>query len=121
MARVLIVEDEWLQAENIEALLALRGHSVCGSATTGEEAIVLAKAQRPDIVMMDIQLPGRLDGIIAAAEIQAACSYSLVFVTAYDDTRMVERMRCLKPAAVFHKPVNEAMLLDAVDRIACKV
>jgi DNA-binding NarL/FixJ family response regulator len=116
MARVLIVEDEWLQAESLEALLAPRGHMVCGSASTGEEAIELARSRRPDVVLMDIQLRGLIDGVEAAAQIQAACSCALVFVTAYEDPKNLERMRRLAPAAIVAKPADSNAILEAINR-----
>jgi AmiR/NasT family two-component response regulator len=57
-ARVLIVEDDVLQADNLEALVTLHGHRVCGSVRTGEAAVALAKAATPDVVLMDRALAG---------------------------------------------------------------
>jgi DNA-binding NarL/FixJ family response regulator len=114
MARVLIVEDEWLQAEDVEDLIAAHGHTLCGSVTTGEEAVALAHKERPDVVLMDVHLPGKIDGVEAAARIQAAYLCPIVFVTAYDDARTVKRMRAQQPAAIISKPASGDAILAAI-------
>ena len=83
MTRILIVEDELLVASDLEARLEQMGHQVLGIATTGEEAITFARQHRPDVVLMDIQLAGRMNGQEAASIIQAANPVPVIFVTAF--------------------------------------
>jgi CheY-like chemotaxis protein len=118
MSRVLIVEDEWLQAENVETLLAPNGHTVCGTTTDGEEAVAIAVAQRPDVVVMDVQLPGALDGIAAATRIRSERPCAIVFLTAYDDAESMRRMRRVEPVAILTKPADGKAILAAVNRAA---
>ena len=120
MARVLIVDDAWLRAIDAETLLSSCGHTICGTAGDGR-ALELARAERPDIVVLDAQLADGRDGVASAAEIQAACSCALVFVTACRDAAMTLRMRRLQPAAIVGKPANGDMILGAVDRMAREV
>lgn len=81
--RILIVEDELLVASDLEARLNQLGHQVVGIATTGEEAIAIAERHRPDVVLMDIQLAGQMDGQQAAHVIQAAMPVPVIFLTAF--------------------------------------
>ena len=108
MARILIVEDELLVASDLEARLKQMGHQVLGIATTGEEAIALAEQHRPDVVLMDIQLAGKMNGQEAANTIQTAMPVAVIFVTAFvgmlaPDTKIGRRENlCLsKPFSTF--------------------
>jgi DNA-binding NarL/FixJ family response regulator len=113
--RILIVEDEWLQATNLEGFLQHRGHSICGTVSNGEEAVKLAATERPDVVMMDVKLPGRIDGVEAAARIVAARpACRVIFVTAYDDRSTLARMEQVRPRAIIRKPADMADIVDAL-------
>ena len=81
--RILIVEDEQIVAADLEAKLNLIGHQVVGIAGSGEEAISLAGELRPDLVLMDVRLQGRLDGIEAASQIRQLTGAPVIFITAY--------------------------------------
>jgi DNA-binding NarL/FixJ family response regulator len=69
--RMLIVEDEFLLAGGLEAWVKQAGHEVCGVVSSASAALFLAKTQKPDIVLMDINLSGPVDGIEAARAIPA--------------------------------------------------
>jgi DNA-binding NarL/FixJ family response regulator len=114
VARVLIVEDYRIQAKLLQALLAARGHTICGVACTGEQAVALAAAERPEVVLMDVQLPGKLDGVEAAARIQERRPCALVFVTAYTDPGTMQRMSQLAPAAIMPKPTDIRVLVETI-------
>lgn len=81
--RILIVEDELLVASDLEARLTQMGHQVLGIATTGEEAIALAEQHRPDVVLMDMQLAGKMNGQEAANIIQTARPVPVIYLTAF--------------------------------------
>jgi two-component system, sensor histidine kinase len=83
--RILIVEDEELLVVELQELLARFGYEVVGSASTGAAAIELAVRHAPDLVLMDIRLDGPLDGIEAAAAINAVRATPVVFLTAHSD------------------------------------
>jgi DNA-binding NarL/FixJ family response regulator len=115
-ARVLIVEDDFLQAESLEELLSMEGHSVCGTVANGEDAIALARAMRPDVVFMDVKIGGLLDGIDTAELIRWTCPCRLIFLTAHSDKSLVERMRRTQPDAILSKPLTPGAILAEVDR-----
>ena len=81
--RILIVEDEQIIAADIEIKLGLLGHEVVGTAISGDEAIRMAADLRPELVMMDIQLQGRMNGVEAARAIEERAGARIIFVTAF--------------------------------------
>jgi DNA-binding NarL/FixJ family response regulator len=120
--RILIVEDEWLQAENLEAMLSVNGHSICGVAQSGEEAVALAKRTDPSIVLMDVKLPGAIDGIEAFQRIRRNHPSSrAIFITAYTNPRLMERMEAVGPDAILHKPAAVSDIEEAIATAADRV
>lgn len=112
--RILIVEDEYLVASELEAGLSEAGFAVIGAASTAGEAIRLTKAERPALIVMDIRLPGRRDGIEAAKEIFATTGIRCIFVTAYADTRTQERAQSAAPLGWIAKPYATEAVIAAV-------
>ncbi len=121
MVNIMVVEDDLLQAMDLQDALQDRGHRVCGVANSGEQAVTLAKARRPDVVVIDVRLNGRIDGVAAAKQIVSKRRCGLVFVTAHgDDKAVANRMDDLVPDAVLLKPVNHRALCAAIDLIAAQ-
>lgn len=104
--RILIVEDEIVSAMALERMLVHMDFQVVGTITTGEDAILEARASRPDIVVMDIQLAGVMDGIDAASKIAAELAIPILFMTGYDDTETRSRAIALKPLGFMTKPID---------------
>ncbi len=88
--RVLIVEDQFLVSEMISELVAEIGYQVVGKAADGQRALELVRELRPDVVLMDIEMPG-MDGIEATRQIHASCPAPVVMLTAYDTPELVDR------------------------------
>lgn len=106
---VLIVEDEALLALMMEEDLTARGFPVVGTAATAEEAVSLALGERPAVILMDVRLRGRRDGIDAALEIyRSHPEIRVVFVTGSQERRTVDRIHEDHPAEVLFKPVAPA-------------
>jgi CheY-like chemotaxis protein len=82
---VLIVEDETIIARDLENILRGFGYEISGAAATGEQAVELAGSLHPDIILMDIRLPGRLDGVQAAEAIRVRYNIPVVYVTAFGE------------------------------------
>lgn len=87
--RVLVVEDESLVSEMIEGFLTDIGYTVVGKATNGVQAVELAQALRPDVILMDIEMPD-VHGLEASRRIQETCPTPVVVLTAYDSRALVE-------------------------------
>jgi CheY-like chemotaxis protein len=105
-ARILVVEDEQIVTLDLTDTLRELGHTVVGTTGRGEEAVVMAESLTPDLVLMDIHLAGRMDGVMAAAAIRRAEGPPVVFITAYDDTQMVGRAKLSEPYGYLLKPFN---------------
>jgi PAS domain S-box-containing protein len=104
---VLIVEDEPVNAAVIEHQLRKLGYSVAGIATSGKEALELAQKTKPDVVLMDIQLEGQMDGVEAAITIQKTMGVPVVYLTGTSDEQTIERARTTEAFGYLHKPFHE--------------
>jgi DNA-binding LytR/AlgR family response regulator len=113
--RVLIVEDKVLIAEDIAATLTSAGMISVGMCATGEEAIQLAKDEIPDIIIMDIQLAGAMDGISTAQAIMQAQNTCVIYLTEYTDRNTIDRAKRTYPANFLSKPFSPEELIRAVD------
>ena len=111
--RVLIADDEALRLLSLRQQLEGMGHQVVGEATTGNEAVSLARDLKPDLLIMDIRMPG-IDGIDAAKQITAERPVPIVLVTAYSEKSLAERAADAGIFAYLMKPVSEADLLPAI-------
>ena len=89
--RALIVEDEILIAEELRERLSRLGITVIAAVSSGEEGVEIATSQRPDLVLMDIRLSGKKDGVEAAREIREHVDVPIVYLTAHSDRLTVER------------------------------
>src|SRR5262245_37688362 len=94
---ILIVEDEAVVAVDIASKLGRLGYGVAGTVWRGEDAIALALERRPDLVLMDIRLAGRIDGIEAAERIRAECQVPVIYLTAYADRATLQRAKVTRP------------------------
>jgi len=115
MQRILIADDEVIIATQIEECLTSNNYKVVGIATSGEEAVEMAMDLKPDLMLMDIVMPGRLDGISAASRINKALNIPVIFLTAYADEEMIERAKPIGPYAYVLKPLQERQLLAAIE------
>ncbi|HET6467531.1 MAG TPA: response regulator [Geminicoccaceae bacterium] len=112
--RLLIVEDDWLIAAQIQACLESAGYEVVGHATDEWDALALAEQGRPDLVLMDIRLQGGGDGIAAAARIRDRLAIPTIYVSAHTDPATVDRARPSRPMGWVQKPFTDSELLEAV-------
>ncbi|TCV87437.1 PAS domain S-box protein [Sulfurirhabdus autotrophica] len=103
-ASILIVEDESQVAEHLKLQLTDCGYHVLAIANNGKQAIELAKEYSPDLVLMDIVLPGKLDGIETALTILKNLDVPVIYLTAYADEAFFQRAKVTKPYAYLLKP-----------------
>jgi len=104
---ILIVEDEAIVAEDLACKVRQLGYNVAGTTLTGEEAVQLARQQRPALVLMDIHLAGAMDGIEAAHTIYQEYHLPVLFLTAHIDPDTVERARQAEAFGYILKPFDE--------------
>lgn len=112
--RILIVEDEVIIAMEIQVRLENAGFAVCGLTSSGEKAILLARENNPDLILMDITLKGPMDGLETAGRIQAEKSVPVIFLSATDNQAVLRRIREYRPGISLAKPFREADLIAAI-------
>jgi two-component system, response regulator PdtaR len=116
--RVLIVEDELLVAWHLESLARDQNLEVCGLVPDGDGAIEQAIDLDVDLILMDIRLAGRIDGIEAARRIREQRDIPIIFVTAHGDPATRSRIEQLLPGVpVLAKPITAARLKEAIDSV----
>lgn len=114
-ARILVVEDELLVARDIQLQILEAGYQVVGSTTRGEDAIVMAGQLHPDLVLMDIQLAGTIDGVSAAQAIREQFGLPVVFLTAYAADEILARAKMVEPYGYILKPFSERELRTVLE------
>jgi C4-dicarboxylate-specific signal transduction histidine kinase/DNA-binding response OmpR family regulator len=114
-ASILIVEDELIVAQDLRNRLGLLGYRVVGSAASGADAIALADELRPDLVLMDIQLEGAMDGVAAAERIHQDLLRPVVFLTAYSEDETLSRAAAVGPYGYVLKPVEDRELKPVLE------
>ena len=103
-ARVVIVEDEGIVTLNLRRILKKLGYDVVASVRTGEDAIRVVGETLPDVVLMDIRLPGKMDGTAAAGALGTKLQIPVVYVTAYADDQTIEQVKRTDPYGYILKP-----------------
>jgi DNA-binding response OmpR family regulator len=112
--RILIVEDDVLIASQMEAALTDEGFEIAGAASTGKEALQLAEAQSPTLVVMDIRLAGERDGVDTALELFRLHGIRCIFATAHSDDGTRQRAAPAAPLGWLQKPYTMASLTAVV-------
>ncbi|MBT3754648.1 MAG: response regulator [Candidatus Cloacimonetes bacterium] len=113
--RILIAEDELLVAQQLQMGLESLGYDVCDSVFCGEDAIVKAEENFPDLIIMDINLAGMIDGIEAAKEITENLQIPIVFMTSYSDIKFLFRAVHLKKVQYLEKPLIMNKLRSVIE------
>jgi diguanylate cyclase (GGDEF)-like protein/PAS domain S-box-containing protein len=113
--KILVVEDEAIIAYNLQRILSSFGYKVPETVESGPQAIKAAETLQPDLVLMDIQLRGEMDGIEAARQIRARSDLPVVYLTAYaEDTRLMQA-RQTTPYGYLVKPVQDRELHATIE------
>jgi len=115
MPVILVVEDEAIVANDIRDTLIGLGYDVSGTAKSGELALEKTAETRPDLVLMDIHLAGKLDGIETAGQIHTKYGIPVIFLTAYADSALLERAKVAEPYGYIVKPYEERGLHSAIE------
>lgn len=112
--RIMIVEDEALVALEMESHLKEMGYGVTARVNSGSRAVEKAAAVPPDLILMDINLNGEIDGIEAALQIRKHLDIPVVFVTAYAEEEKLERAKLTLPYGYLLKPIQERELKTTI-------
>lgn len=111
---VVIAEDEAIVRLDLREILEEQGFTVVGETGRGDEAVALVKQHEPDLVILDIKMPG-LDGLSAAKEINAEGKSAVLILTAFSQRNLIEEARDAGAVAYLVKPFQQEELLPAIE------
>jgi PAS domain S-box-containing protein len=114
-AAVLVVEDELIIAKGVEKQLKGLGYAVSGLAASGEDAVRMAVERRPDLILMDINLGGGMDGVEAAGRVREQLDVPVVYLTAFSDDATLQRAKLTQPFGYILKPYDDKDLQTAIE------
>jgi len=114
--KILVVEDEAIAAMAIEDMIEKMGYQVCASVSFGDEAVKIAAAEKPALVLMDIHIHGPVNGIEAAGRIREL-GIPIIFTTGFFDARMRKKATALKPLAYLVKPLDHEQLKTIIKSV----
>ncbi len=115
--KILIVEDERLVAEDIRLSLETMGYEINGTVSTGEEAIAHIKDNQPDLILMDIVLQGKINGIRTAEQVRAQHDIPIVYLTAYADSDTIEQAKKTEPYGYILKPFEDQEVHSTIEMV----
>lgn len=113
--KILIVEDEFIEAMSFEQSLKSFGYDVVGIVTTGEDALKKVAEHNPDLILMDIVLKGEMDGIETAAKIKEDFDIPVIYLTAHPEDSMIQRAKLTSPYGYIIKPVIKIILKNTIE------
>ena len=114
-ATILIVEDDAILAMNLRRMISLMGYTVAGPLASGEKAMVFLEGNSVDLVLMDIELAGTMNGITAAETINRTSDIPIVFLTGFSHDPLLEHAKLASPYGYLIKPVPERELAATLD------
>ncbi|MFO7730541.1 MAG: ATP-binding protein [Spirochaetia bacterium] len=113
--RILLVEDESIVAMDMERRLSALGYSVVEHVLSGEDAVEKAEQEKPDLILMDIHLKGKMDGIQAAERIKSSLGTPVIYITAYSDETTLARAKVTEPFGYILKPFQEREIYSTIE------
>ena len=114
-AKILIVEDERIIARDIANTVARLGHEAAGMVSKGEDAITFVEEHKPDLILMDITLAGKIDGIEAAKIINQKYNLPVIYLTAHQDDDTIEKSKLANPYGYLTKPLDDKEINSAIN------
>jgi DNA-binding NtrC family response regulator len=114
-ARILIVEDERITAEDLRETLTDLGYTVTASVSNGADAIAQAEANAPDLALMDVRIQGSMDGTETARVLRERFNIPVIYLTAHADSSTVTRAKDAEPLGYITKPFQEAALHASIE------
>lgn len=113
--KILVVEDEIIVAVNLGQKLKKLGYELVGITSSGEEAIQKAEENHPDLVLMDINIEGNLDGIETAEVLRNRFHTPVIYLTAYADESTLDRAKKTEPLGYIVKPFESDQLRSSIE------
>ncbi len=113
--KILVVEDEFMVAKYLQFRLPKLGYNVAGVVSSGEAALEKAAETQPDLILMDINLKGKMDGVEAAAQIRTLFNIPVVYLTACADEQTLNRAGSAEPFGYLLKPFRDKQLQTTIE------
>lgn len=113
--KIAIVEDEVIIADHLAALLTDMGYDVCEPCGNYDEAVLMLRDEKPDLVLLDINLTRGKSGIAVAEHIRSVCNTPFIFLTANNDGTTFDKAKKLMPAGYLVKPFQKADLYASIE------
>jgi two-component system, response regulator PdtaR len=117
---ILIVEDEYITALDIKTRLIIKGHYNFEIVASGEDAVKRATADHFDLILMDIKLSGKMDGIEAVEQIRKKSNACIVYISGNSDLLNSKRLKDTKPEGALSKPINDWEIYKIIEMVAKK-
>jgi PAS domain S-box-containing protein len=114
-AGILIVEDSYVVAIHLQKTLEKEGYDVIGTESSGEAALLKVEKQRPMLVLMDIMLGGKLDGIETARILKLRYNLPVIYITALTDKETIQRAKITEPHGYLTKPFEDREVFTVVE------
>ncbi len=115
--RVMVVEDERIVALNLKHRLTKLGYDITQLVTSGQQALREIERSPPDVILMDINIDGEMDGIETASRIPQEHQVPVIYLTAYSEEATLERARGTKPYGFLLKPFSERELHATIQMV----
>ena len=114
--KILIVEDEAIIALELESKLQSHGYNLIYFSSTGAEAIQIAYDKKPDVILMDITLKGKMNGIEAARKIHQNHKIPIIYMTGNSHFRSDKKLLKTNPVKVLSKPASDWEIFSAIEK-----
>lgn len=118
--KILIVEDEAIFAMSMKRVLVKSGYHVIKPVSTGEEAVEKAKQEKPDLIIMDVSLAGKMDGFEAANRIRSLCDSPIIIISGYQKEELSDMIKSVGSSIFLAKPFDPEELKLAIDQLLKK-
>lgn len=115
--KILIVEDEVINALSLQMSIEKKGYDTCKIVSKGEDAIIVADKDNPDLVIMDINLAGHMDGFEAAEIIKSKHDIPILFLTGYSDKSITVKADSFEKAICMNKPISPERIIFEIEKI----
>lgn len=117
MKKVLIVEDEAIQAMMHRKYVEKLGYQVTACVATGANAIYASQIEEPDLIIMDITIIGGMDGIETMKEIRKFCNAPVLYISGNSDHAIRMRAQTISASDFITKPIDEQMLFNKIEKM----
>ena len=112
---ILIVEDQFVTTLELKEMLEANHYEVVATADSGPEGVAMARKHKPDLILMDIRMPGEMDGIQAARILRRDLDIPSIFLTGHDKPELIRRAREANPLGYILKPLHQGQIVAALE------